>query len=153
MRKTPLFPKPLAKSAIVVYNQVRNRRILACPTVAQSETYKALSLLTDYRLSPIGVEDSLSVYLRLCLLSMYVKAANTTNKSVSTSKVSIPTSFPSPERTTARLSLLALIWLKILYHFVSNNTSTTYDISSVYFLCRFQYHPGKFLIAHVLELS
>ncbi len=109
VRKTPLFPKPLAKSAIVVYNQVRNRRILACPTVAQSETYKALSLLTDYRLSPIGVEDSLSVYLRLCLLSMYVKAANTTNKSVSTSKVSIPTSFPSPERTTARLSLLALI--------------------------------------------
>ena len=109
VRKTPLFPKPLAKSAIVVYNQVRNRRILACPTVAQSETYKALSLLTDYRLSPIGVEDSLSVYLRLCLLSMYVKAANTTSKSVSTSKVSIPTSFPSPERTTARLSLLALI--------------------------------------------
>ena len=51
VRKTPLFPKPLAKSAIVVYNQVRNRRILACPTVAQSETYKALSLLTDYRLS------------------------------------------------------------------------------------------------------
>ena len=40
---------------------------------------------------------------------MYVKAANTTNKSVSTSKVSIPTSFPSPERTTARLSLLALV--------------------------------------------
>ena len=26
---------------------------------------------------PIGIEDSLSVYLRLCLLSMYVKAANT----------------------------------------------------------------------------
>ena len=54
VRKTPLFPKPLAKSAIVVYNQVRNRRILACPTVAQSETYKALSLLTDYRLSSIA---------------------------------------------------------------------------------------------------
>lgn len=89
--------------------RLENRRILECPTVAQSETYKALSLLTDYRLSPIGVEDSLSVYLRLCLLSMYVKAANTTSKSVSTSKVSIPTSFPSPERTTARLSLLALI--------------------------------------------
>ena len=53
-RKTPLFPKPLAKSAIVVYNQVRNRRILACPTVAQSETYKALSLLTDYRLASIA---------------------------------------------------------------------------------------------------
>ena len=54
VRKTPLFPKPLAKSAIVVYNQVKNRRILACPTVAQSETYKALSLLTDYRLSSKG---------------------------------------------------------------------------------------------------
>ena len=51
--------------------RLENRRILECPTVAQSETYKALSLLTDYRLSPIGVEDSLSVYLRLCLLSMY----------------------------------------------------------------------------------
>ena len=62
--------------------RLENRRILECPTVAQSETYKALSLLTDYRLSPIGVEDSLSVYLRLCLLSMYVKAANTTSKSV-----------------------------------------------------------------------
>ena len=86
--------------------RLENRRILECPTVAQSETYKALSLLTDYRLSPIGVEDSLSVYLRLCLLSMYVKAANTTSKSVSTSKVSIPTSFLFPERTTARLSLL-----------------------------------------------
>jgi len=86
--------------------RLENRRILECPTVAQSETYKALSLLTDYRLSPIGVEDSLSVYLRLCLLSMYVKAANTTSKSVSTSKVFIPTSFLFPERTTARLSLL-----------------------------------------------
>ena len=86
--------------------KLENRRILECPTVAQSETYKALSLLTDYRLSPIGVEDSLSVYLRLCLLSMYVKAANTTSKSVSTSKVFIPTSFLFPERTTARLSLL-----------------------------------------------
>lgn len=106
MSKHPYFPKPLAKSARLVYNQLRNRRILVCPTVAQSETYKALSLLTDYRLSPIGVEDSLSVYLRLRLLSMYVKAANTTSKSVSTSKVSIPTSFLFPERTTARLSLL-----------------------------------------------
>lgn len=86
--------------------RLENRRILECPTVAQSETYKALSLLTDYRLSPIGVEDSLSVYLRLRLLSMYVKAANTTSKSVSTSKVFIPTSFLFPERTTARLSLL-----------------------------------------------
>ena len=86
--------------------RLETRRILECPTVAQSETYKALSLLTDYRLSPIGVEDSLSVYLRLCLLSMYVKAANTTSKSVSTSKVFIPTSFLFPERTTARLSLL-----------------------------------------------
>ena len=86
--------------------RLENRRILGCPTVAQSETYKALSLLTDYRLSPIGVEDSLSVYLRLCLLSMYVKAANTTSKSVSTSKVFIPTSFLFPERTTTRLSLL-----------------------------------------------
>ena len=86
--------------------RLENRRILECPTVAQSETYKALSLLTDYRLSPIGVEDSLSVYLRLCLLSMYVKAANTTSKSVSTSKVFIPTSFLFPERTTTRLSLL-----------------------------------------------
>ena len=104
--KHPYFPKPLAKSARLVYNQLRNRRILVCPTVAQSETYKALSLLTDYRLSPIGVEDSLSVYLRLRLLSMYVKAANTTSKSVSTSKVFIPTSFLFPERTTARLSLL-----------------------------------------------
>ena len=80
--------------------RLENRRILECPTVAQSETYKALSLLTDYRLSPIGVEDSLSVYLRLRLLSMYVKAANTTNKSVSTSKVFIATSFPFPERLT-----------------------------------------------------
>lgn len=86
--------------------RLENRKILECPTVAQSETYKALSLLTDYRLSPIGVEDSLSVYLRLRLLSMYVKAANTTSKSVSTSKVFIPTSFLFPERTTARLSLL-----------------------------------------------
>ena len=86
--------------------RLENRRIFARPTVAQSETYKALSLLTDYRLSPIGVEDSLSVYLRLRLLSMYVKAANTTSKSVSTSKVFIPTSFLFPERTTARLSLL-----------------------------------------------
>ena len=48
--KHPYFPKPLAKSARLVYNQLRNRRILVCPTVAQSETYKALSLLTDYRL-------------------------------------------------------------------------------------------------------
>ena len=85
--------------------RLENRKILECPTVAQSETYKALNLLTE-RLSPIGVEDSLSVYLRLCLLSMYVKAANTTSKSVSTSKVFIPTSFLFPERTTARLSLL-----------------------------------------------
>ena len=35
---------------------------MECPTVAQSETYKALSLLTDYRLSPIGVEDILTQY-------------------------------------------------------------------------------------------
>ena len=64
------------------------------------------------------VEDSLSVYLRLCLLSMYVKAANTTNKSVSTSKVSIPTSFLFPERTTIRLSLSRsdLIRFSIAYH-------------------------------------
>lgn len=54
------------------------------------------------------VEDSFSIYLRLFLLSMYVKAENTTNKSVSTSKVFIPTSFLFPERVTARLSLLAL---------------------------------------------
>ena len=60
MRKTPLFPIPLAKSAIVVYNQVRNRRILACPTVAQSETYKALSLLTDYE--DVTVPDAEFVY-------------------------------------------------------------------------------------------
>ena len=89
--------------------KLENRRILECPTVAQSETYKALSLLTDYRLSPIGVEDSLSVYLRLRLLSMYVKAANTTSKSVSTSKVFIPTSFLFPERTTAKTIPTALI--------------------------------------------
>ena len=31
--------------------RLENRRILEYPTVAQSETYKALSLLTDYRLS------------------------------------------------------------------------------------------------------
>ena len=104
--KHPYFPKPLAKSAKLVYNQARNRRILVCPTVAQSETNNQFKIQTDYRLSPIGVEDSLSVYLRLCLLSMYVKAANTTSKSVSTSKVFIPTSFLFPERTTARLSLL-----------------------------------------------
>lgn len=102
----PYFPKPLAKSARLVYNQLRNQRILVCPTVAQSETNNQFKNQTDYRLSPIGVEDSLSVYLRLCLLSMYVKAANTTSKSVSTSKVFIPTSFLFPERTTARLSLL-----------------------------------------------
>lgn len=89
--KPPYFPKPLAKSARLVYNQLRNRRILVCPTVAQSETNNQFKNQTDYRLSPIGVEDSLSVYLRLCLLSMYVKAANTTSKSVSTSKVFIPT--------------------------------------------------------------
>ena len=106
MSKHPYFPKPLAKSASLVYNQLRNRRILVCPTVAQSETNNQFKNQTDYRLSPIGVEDSLSVYLRLRLLSMYVKAANTTSKSVSTSKVSIPTSFLFPERTTARLSLL-----------------------------------------------
>ena len=40
-------------------------------------------------------------YLRLCLLSMYVKAAKITSTNVSTSNVSIPTSFPFPERTTA----------------------------------------------------
>lgn len=105
MSKHPYFPKPLAKSASLVYNQLRNRRILVCPTVAQSETNNQFKNQTE-RLSPIGVEDSLSVYLRLRLLSMYVKAANTTSKSVSTSKVSIPTSFLFPERTTARLSLL-----------------------------------------------
>ena len=77
MSKHPYFPKPLAKSASLVYNQLRNRRILVCPTVAQSETNNQFKNQTDYRLSPIGVEDSLSVYLRLCLLSMYVKAANT----------------------------------------------------------------------------
>ena len=104
--KHPYFPKPLAKSARLVYNQLRNRRILVCPTVAQSETNNQFKNQTDYRLSPIGVEDSLSVYLRLRLLSMYVKATNTTSKSVSTSKVFIPTSFLFPERTTTRLSLL-----------------------------------------------
>ena len=64
VRKTPLFPKPLAKSAIVVYNQVRNRRILACPTVTQSETYKALSLLTDYRLSSIASRGHIHNHMR-----------------------------------------------------------------------------------------
>ena len=100
------YPKPLAKSARLVYNQIRKPKDIGVSNGCTIETYKALSLLTDYRLSPIGVEDSLSVYLRLCLLSMYVKAANTTSKSVSTSKVFIPTSFLFPERTTARLSLL-----------------------------------------------
>ena len=105
-RNTPIFLNLLQNPQGWFIIRLENRRILECPTVAQSETYKALSLLTDYRLSPIGVEDSLSVYLRLRLLSMYVKAANTTSKSVSTSKVFIPTSFLFPERTTARLSLL-----------------------------------------------
>ena len=57
--------------------------------------------LTDYRLSPIAVEDSLFRYLRLFLLSKYVNAAKMTNSSVSISSVFIPTSFPFPERTTA----------------------------------------------------
>ena len=37
----PHFLNPLAKFAVLVYNHLRSRRILACPTVAQSETYKA----------------------------------------------------------------------------------------------------------------
>ena len=39
--KHPHFLNPLAKFAVLVYNHLRSRRILACPTVAQSETYKA----------------------------------------------------------------------------------------------------------------
>ncbi len=53
----------------------------------------------DY--SSLSFEDSLFRYLRLCLLSMYVKAAKITSTNVSTSNVFIPTSFPFPERTTA----------------------------------------------------
>ena len=49
----------------------------------------------------MAVEDSLFRYLRLCLLSMYVKAAKITSTNVSTSNVFIQTSFPFPERTTA----------------------------------------------------
>ena len=55
--------------------------------------------ITSYPL--LAVEDSFFRYLRLFLESIYVKAANTTNKSVSTSNVFIQTSFPFPERTTA----------------------------------------------------
>jgi len=38
----PRFPKPLAKTAKLVYNQIRNRGIFECPTVAQTETYNGL---------------------------------------------------------------------------------------------------------------
>lgn len=62
-------------------NQFKNKRITGYPLLA--------------------VEDSLFRYLRLCLLSMYVKAAKITSTNVSTSNVFIPTSFPFPERTTA----------------------------------------------------
>ena len=74
---------------------------MACPTVVQSETIISLKIKRITRLSSIAVEDSLFRYLRLCLLSMYVKAAKITSTNVSTSNVFIPTSFPFPERTTA----------------------------------------------------
>ena len=45
--KHPYFPKPLAKSARLVYNQLRNQRILVCPTVAQSETNNQFKNQTD----------------------------------------------------------------------------------------------------------
>jgi len=36
--KHPHFLNPLAKFAVLVYNHLRSRGILACPTVVQSET-------------------------------------------------------------------------------------------------------------------
>ena len=42
--KHPHFLNPLAKSAVLVYSHHRSRRILARPTVVQSETYNALKI-------------------------------------------------------------------------------------------------------------
>ena len=99
--EAPRSLNPPAKSAVLVYNHLRSRRIQARPTVVQSETIISLKSKRITRLSSMAVEDSLFRYLRLCLLSMYVKAAKITSINVSTSNVFIPTSFPFPERTTA----------------------------------------------------
>ncbi len=52
--KHPYFLNPLAKSAVLVYNHHRSRRIIACPTVVQSETNNQFKNQTDYRLFSIG---------------------------------------------------------------------------------------------------
>lgn len=54
MPKHPYSPEPLAKYAKMVYNQIRNRRILIRPMVAQSETSNLFKKQTDHELSPIG---------------------------------------------------------------------------------------------------
>lgn len=48
MQQHPHSQNILAKTARMVYNQTRNRRILVCPAVIQSETFNLLKLnLTD----------------------------------------------------------------------------------------------------------
>ena len=91
---------PLAKFAVLVYNQFRSRKIWHIRRLYNRKLIKRKHYgLQGYPLFP--VEDSLVRYLQLSLLSKYGNAVKITSSSVSISSVFILTSFPFPERTIA----------------------------------------------------
>ena len=52
VKATAPSPKPTCKIQMLVYNHLRSRGILACPTVVQLETSNQFKKQTDYKAIP-----------------------------------------------------------------------------------------------------